>query len=375
MPMKLVAQIQLDPDTKQREALKDTLQTTNAACNYLSQVAWEIQTFGAYALQKHAYYQVRDQFGLSAQMTIRCLSKVADAYKLDHDTPRTFRPHGAIGYDDRILRWFDHRQTVSIWTVQGRQMIQYRAGPRQQELLAYRQGESKLVCYNGMWFLYAVCEVPEPDPLPVEKALGVDLGVTNIAVTNDGDRYTSVAIERNRQRMTELRADLQSRGTLSAKRHLRKLAGRQRRFQKDINHQISKRLVAQAKRTQRAIALEELTHIRTRTRVRGREQRARHSNWAFRQLRDFINYKSKLAGIPVVIVDPRYTSQQCARCGHTEQANRRSQSEFLCCACGYTAHADVNAAKNIAARAEVILPIVSDTVPAVVPETSPRLQA
>ncbi|MGQ9905228.1 MAG: RNA-guided endonuclease InsQ/TnpB family protein, partial [Anaerolineae bacterium] len=149
-------------------------------------------------------------------------------------------------------------------------------------------------------------------------------------------------------------------GSLSAKRHLRKLAGRQHRFQKDVNHQISKRLVAKAQRTNRAIALEELMGIRARTRARGAEQRARHSNWSFAQLRAFIEYKARLAGVPVVLVDPKHTSQQCARCGHIEKANRRNQSEFLCRACGHTAHADVNAAQNIAKRAEVMPPIVSD---------------
>lgn len=371
--MKLIAQVRLYPDDEQREALKQTLQTANAACNYLSTVAWEHQTFRRFDLQHLAYYDVREKFGLTAQMAIRCLAKVADAYRLDHNTLRTFKPLGAIAYDDRILSWEYDNRSVSIWTVNGRQRMSYGAGERQQALLRYRQGETDVVYFNGMFILLAVCDIPDPDEQQVSDALGVDLGVTNIATTSDGDIHTSAAIEDNRQRMAQLRADLQSRGTLSAKRHLRKLAGRQRRFQKDVNHQISKRLVVEAERTKRAIALEELTHIRQRTRVKGREQRARHSNWAFRQLRQFVEYKARMAGIPVVMVDPRYTSQQCAVCGHIEKANRRSQSEFFCCACGHTAHADVNGAQNIASRAAVIPPIVSDADLSVVPETSPRL--
>ncbi|HEX2619598.1 MAG TPA: transposase, partial [Phototrophicaceae bacterium] len=95
-------------------------------------------------------------------------------------------------------------------------------------------------------------------------------------------------------------------------------------------------------------------HIRSRTRVKGSENRSKHSNWAFAQLRDFLTYKARLAGVPVTLVDPRYTSQRCFECGHIEKANRKSQSEFLCCACGHTTHADVNAAKNIAFWATVI---------------------
>ncbi len=373
--MKLIAQVRLYPTQDQHAALKQTLETANAACNTISTRAFEAQVFHRYRMQNLTYYAVRERFNLSAQMVIRCLAKVADAYALDRKVPRTFKPLGSIAYDDRILSWYTDRSEVSIWTVAGRQRIPYGAGERQRELLRYRQGETDLVFFNGMFFLLATCEIPDPEPRDVAEALGVDLGVTNIATTSDGDVLTSEPIERNRQRQQKLRSDLQARGSLPAKRHLRKLAGRQRRFQKDINHQISKRLVETAQRTNRAIALEELTGIRARTRARGAGQRARHSNWSFAQLRQFIDYKARLAGMPVILVDPKYTSQQCAACGHIEKANRRRQSEFLCCACGHAAHADVNAARNIALRAEVMPPIVSDASASagVAPETSPRL--
>jgi IS605 OrfB family transposase len=158
---------------------------------------------------------------------------------------------------------------------------------------------------------------------------------------------TSEIVEANRQRHQRMRKELQSKGTKSTRRKLKALKGKQRRFQADVNHQISKRLVATAVRTKRGIALEDLMGIRARTRVKGKQRRAQRSNWSFAQLRTFIEYKAKMAGIPVKVVDPAYTSQRCAVCGHIEKRNRRSQGEFLCCACGHTAHADVNAAQNI----------------------------
>jgi putative transposase len=78
-------------------------------------------------------------------------------------------------------------------------------------------------------------------------------------------------------------------------------------------------------------------------------------NWAFFQLRAFIAYKASLAGVHVALVDPAYTSQRCSTCGHTEKANRKSQARFLCVSCGFSAHADTNAAVNIR-RAAVIPP-------------------
>jgi IS605 OrfB family transposase len=125
------------------------------------------------------------------------------------------------------------------------------------------------------------------------------------------------------------------------------------------NHHISKRLVAKAERTKRAIALEDLTGIRTRARVKGPQQRARHSNWAFGQLRQFIGYKAQRAGVAVSFVDPAYTSQRCSACGHTERRNRKSQAEFCCVVCTHQLPADYNAAINIE-WAAVNRPMVSN---------------
>jgi putative transposase len=114
-----------------------------------------------------------------------------------------------------------------------------------------------------------------------------------------------------------------------------------------VNHCISKALVSTAKGTRRGIALEDRTHIRERAgnTVRKRHRRVLHS-WAFFQLRAFIAYKAALAGVRVIYVNPAYTSQTCSRCGHCEKANRRSQARFLCRSCGFSAHADLNAATN-----------------------------
>ena len=71
--------------------------------------------------------------------------------------------------------------------------------------------------------------------------------------------------------------------------------------------------------------------------------------WPFAQLLGFICYKAALSGIQVVEEDPWHTSQQCSRCRHTERGNRPRQAAFRCKACGYEVHADLNAARNLAA--------------------------
>lgn len=355
--MKLTAKVKLQPTPEQHQSLLQTLETANEACNYISDVAWDSQTFGQFQIHKLVYQDVRSNFGLSAQLAVRCIAKVNDAYKLDRKTKRTFKPHGAVPYDDRILYWQTNNQVISIWTLDGRQRMSYQVGDKQRQMLEYRSGESDLI-YNkqkNCFYLLAVCDIPDPDAEQIDDFLGVDLGEKNIATTSDGEIQTSELVEANRQRHQRMRNELQRKGTKSSRRKLKQLRGKQRRFQADINHQISKRLVAEAKHTKRGIALEDLGGIRQRTRVRGKEQRARRGNWSFAQLRSFIEYKAKMLGIPVEVVDPAYTSQRCFECGHIESANRKSQGEFLCCSCGHTAHADVNAAKNISGLASTNL--------------------
>jgi len=357
--MRLTVQLRLLPSPEQADALKHMLETANAACNYISQVAWESKTFRQFPIHRLTYSAVRETFGLAAQLTVRCIAKVADAYKLDRKTQRTFQPHGAIPFDDRILSYTHQNTAVSIWTLDGRQEIPFVCGERQRQLLASRRGETDLAFVGGNWYLFATCEVETPEPIDIDGALGVDLGVTNIATDSDGDIHSGKAIKNVRYRHRRLRTKLQKLGTKAARRRLKQLAGQERRFAKDVNHSLSKRIVAKAERTKRAIALENLTHIRTRIRAR-RSQRATLHSWAFAQLRCFITYKAQLRGIPIHFVDPRNTSRTCPKCGHCAKENRKTQASFVCTSCGVAGPADVIAAVNIGGRASVNRPYVSE---------------
>jgi putative transposase len=364
--VRLTVMVKLLPSNLQHEALKATLRRVNEACDYASGVAWDSKTFSnKYRLQQATYHPIKERFGLSAQVVIRLLAKVADAYKLDKSRKRTFKPLRAIAYDERIPRWYDDE--VSIWTVaeKSRQRIPFVCDERTRALLGSRRGESDLVYRGGKWYLLAGVEVEEPPPGTPEDWLGVDLGVSNIATDSDGETHTSERVEKSRKRYERIRSKHQKAGTRSAKRHLKKLSGRERRFKKDTNHVLSKHIVNKAKQSDRGVALEDLKGIRLRVGKRlKRSQRGRHTKWAFGELRGFLEYKARLAGIVLVTVDPAYTSQACSECGHCEKANRRSQSEFVCKGCGHVAHADTNAALNIRGRAAVMRPIVSEPVQA-----------
>lgn len=355
--MKLTAQIKLLPTPEQANALCKILEVANAACNHISDQAWENNTFRQFSLHRLMYRSVREMFQLSAQVVVRCISKVADAYKIDHKAKRIFKPHGAIAFDDRILSYSLERQEVSIWTVEGRQRIRFTCGQRQMELLMGQRGESDLCLVKGKFYLLVSCDVEAPRPMAIEGVLGVDLGIVNIASDSDGENFSGAEVERTRRVFEHRRRNLQKKQTRSAKRKLKTLSGKQARFQKNTNHTISKQLVQKAQDTCRALALENLSGIRKAT-VR-RSQRSRHSNWSFYQLRQFIHYKAERAGIPVILVDPRNTSRTCPECGCVDKVNRVSQSLFSCVSCGFSAHADTIAAVNISARAVVNQPMVA----------------
>lgn len=353
--MKLTAKIKLVPTDDQRQSLRQTLERANAACNHISMVAWERQSFNKLSLQKLCYYDARAQFELTAQIVVRALGKVAEAYKLDKKVQRVFRPHGAFPFDARILKYRLDKREVSIWTLTGREHIPFAAGERQLELLQHQQGESDLALIGDEFYLFATCDIDEPTLEDVEEFLGVDMGIANIATDSDGERKSGKHVNRARHRNQRLRQKLQKKGTKSAKRLLKKRSKRESRFVNDVNHCISKALVQKAQRTRRGIAIEDLTGIRERVRLR-KSQRTQLHSWSFNDLGNKIAYKAQMCGVVVKQVDPRNTSRECSRCGYIDKANRPNQSTFRCTSCGNSLHADVNAAINIGRRASVNAP-------------------
>jgi IS605 OrfB family transposase len=371
--VKLVAQVKLLPTPEQAAALQATLRACNEAATWVGEIAFSQDVKRNFALRELTYTEVKQRWGLGAQAAQHVIKKTCDAYAVlkanlkagnlgrpgsrryrkATEKPVAFRPDSAQPYDDRMLSWQITERRVSVWTVSGRlKDVAYTASPEQLARLAlHRKGESDLLYRDGMWFLNATCEVPEA-PLNTDPVdfLGIDLGIVNIATTSDGEILAGRELNRIRVRERKLRAKLQKKNTPSAKRRLKKRRRKEARRAKDINHKITKHVVAEAERTGRGIALEDLKGIRERVRLR-KPQRATHSSWSFAQLGQFIVYKARKAGVPVVYVDPAYTSRTCAECGHIDRANRVSQAWFACRSCGFVDHADRNGSRNIRARA------------------------
>lgn len=373
--VKVVVQVKLLPDAMQASAIGATLHAVNDRANWVSAVAFEHGVPREYELRKHTYAELKAA-GLGAQAAQHTIKRVRDAYTTlwaniragnlgrpgskrrtkAESKPITFRPEAAHPFDDRCLSWQYDAQTVSIWSMAGRlKTVRFACSAEALKMLReYRRGESDLVERDGVFYLVAVCEVPEA---PVNENpsgfIGVDLGIVNIATTSTGYRAAGRGLNRHRKRQTELRRKLQAKGTKSAKRRLKQRARKEARHAANVNHIISKKIVTTAERTGRGIALEDLTGIRDRVRLR-KDQRTQLHTWGFRQLGSFIEYKARRAGVPLVYVDPAYTSRQCSECGYIDRKNRVDQATFACRACGLILHADDNASHNIDRKGEAV---------------------
>ncbi|PBD02149.1 IS605 OrfB family transposase [Streptomyces sp. Ag82_O1-15] len=370
--MKIVTQVKLMPEAEQAAALRSTLRTANDLACWVSEVAFAHGVPREYELRRHTYPRLKAE-GLGAQAAQHTIKKVRDAYatlkaniragnlgkegskrhRKAESKPIAFRPEAAQPYDDRCLSWQYDQQTVSIWTTAGRiKNVRFVcSADALKTLRECRKGESDLIERDGSFYLAATCEVPEAEQYEPDGFIGVDLGIVNIATTSTGYQAAGRGLNRYRKRQRALRAKLQKKRTKSARRRLKERSRRETRHVKNTNHIIAKTIVTEAERTSAGISLEELKGIRQRVRLRKPQRVALHS-WAFAQLGDFIVYKAKRAGVPLVFVDPAYSSRECAECGHIDRLNRISQAKFACRSCGVVAHADRNASHVLARRGE-----------------------
>jgi IS605 OrfB family transposase len=201
---------------------------------------------------------------------------------------------------------------------------------------------------DGTYWLHVQLSSEAPPVQELRGVLGVDLGRRRVAVDSDGTIYEADEVNKLRQHYPKVRRSLQRKGTKGSKRALKRLSGRERRHMRHINHVISRHIVNTAIETNRNLALEDLTGIRQRTKVR-KAQRYGQQSWAFYQLRTFIGYKAEDAGVGKRLINPAYTSQTCHRCG--ARGHRRGLL-FICAVHGVI-DADWNAAKEIAIRGAI----------------------
>lgn len=346
----------LNPTPQQVAKIEATLKAFADACNYANEQV-KPQITSKTTIQNLVYQDLRSLFGLSANLAVRACARVGanrKTAKQKNKPVKFFKPTSA-DYDARIFAFREKDWTVSLTLMEGREHIKLDVGNYQRGKLKGKKPTSAQLCKHrdGSYYIHIQIKDEAPQPLKPNNVIGVDFGRRDIAVTSNGDKWDGRQITEVRDKYARVRASLQqkaSKGTRSTRRRarqiLQRLSGRERKFQSWLNHQISYRIIQQAKSTKAIVAIENLTGIRERTnqQPRNKIERRRSNSWSFYQLRFFLEYKGIKEGVEVIAVPPAYTSQTCHQCLHI---GLRSDKRFKCGNCGWHGDADLNGAKMI----------------------------
>ena len=361
-----------------------TMEQYRQACNYVSEYIFNHDfDMKQSRLNRELYAELRNLFSLKSQMAQSVIRTVIARYKTvktqmarkpykyqDQNTGEWYREvrdltwlHKPISFNrpqvdlQRTRDWSylsTPRGQLSINTLDGRVKVdpvchgfdQYFDG-------TWKFGLAKLLKIGGKWYLHisATKEVADFDNQTVKHVVGIDRGLRFLATAYDEQGQTAFfdgkAVMRKRAKYQKLRAELQAKGTKSAKRRLKKLSGRENRWMSDVNHCLSKTLV-QKYGDNTLFVLEDLTGVSFERTDLPKALRNQNKSWAFYQLEQFLTYKAHLNNSEVVEVSAKYTSQRCPKCGIIKKDNRdHGKHEYHCSNCGYRSNDDRIGAMNI----------------------------
>lgn len=359
MKQVLTLVVKLQPTLEQTQLLGDTAQGFADACNYINKTVKPNLT-NRNSIQAVCYQDVKERFGLTANHVVRACARVGAnrlTAKQKSRKVKSFKPT-SFDCDARTFRFIEDGYLASISTTGKRVKIPMRVSNYHIGKLSASNPTSAQICQHkdGDWYVHIQLKSEPPTPINSEQVIGVDFGRRDIAVTSTNKSWSGHEIQEKRDKYTRVRASLQKKatqGTRSTRRRcrqiLKRLSGRERRYQQWLNHNISKTIINEALATQSIIAIEDLTGIRERTnqKPRNKTERRRSNSWAFYQLRTFLEYKGIKEGIEVIAINPKYTSQTCHCCLHI---GLRSNKSFKCSnkACGWIGDADLNGSLMIA---------------------------
>ena len=348
----------LNPSQKVVKKIDTTLKMFAAACNYANKEVKPSITSKT-TIQSLVYQTIRGKYSLSANLAVRACARVGanrKTAKQKNKPVKAFKPTSA-DYDARIFAFREKDWSVSLTLVGGREHIPIVTSNYQIGKLKGTKPTSAQLCKHrdGNYYIHIQIKDDAPKPIDANNVIGVDFGRTDIAVTSDNKKWSGKEIRDVRDKYSRQRANLRkkaSKGTRSSRRRcralLKRLSGREKRFQRHINHVISKTIVLDAKKSNSLVAIEDLTGIRERTNTqpRTKTERRRSNSWAFYQLRTFLEYKGLINGVEIVPVSPRYSSQTCHACMHL---GLRSGKRFKCTnsSCSWHGDADENASYNL----------------------------
>ena len=340
--MKSVATIKLKIPCKKE--LIETMRQYSQSAQYALDIGWDNGTYFKREIHDMTYYPIREILDLPAQLVCSSRDKACESLKALRKAKKPTKPQFkeilTTRYDARSFTF--KTDYVSLVTVKGRVKIHLDIPEYYWKYLDWDIRNADLIYdMKKRLFLHITfsrdIDINNSDS---SSFLGVDVGINHVAVTSNKQFFNARQIKCKRLKFKRIKAKLQSKGTRSSKRLLKKISGKEKRFMRYWNHMISKEIVNNCKAG--TIVLENIKGIRAN---KGRRFNFWLHRWSFYQLQQFIEYKAVLEGIEVVKVNPYLTSQKCSHCG---ELGSRSKGFFKCSHCGYSLNADLNASFNLA---------------------------
>ena len=354
----ITAKVQIVATDTDKVLLNKTMSVYCDACNYVSDYVFRTHDLKQFSLNKILYSTLREKFSLKSQMAQSVFKTVIARYKtiLENQNEWIKPSFKKPQYDLVWNRDYSLTQNCfSVNTLNGRVKLPYFAEGMSKYFnhSIYRFGTAKLVNKRGKYYLHipVTYEVEESNISDICNVVGIDRGINFVVATYDSKHKSGFvsgkAIKQKRANYSKLRKELQMRHTPSSRRRLKAIGQRENRWMQDINHQVSKAL-ATGNPKHTLFVLEDLTGIRNVTERVKTKKRYVSVSWSFYDLEQKLIYKAKQNQSSVIKVDPRYTSQCCPACGHTEKSNRNKKIHlFTCKNCGYTSNDDRIGAMNL----------------------------
>ena len=354
----ITAKVQIVATDTDKVLLNKTMSVYCDACNYVSDYVFRTHDLKQFSLNKILYSALREKFSLKSQMAQSVFKTVIARYKsiLENQNEWIKPSFKKPQYDLVWNRDYSLTQNCfSVNTLNGRVKLPYFAEGMSKYFnhSIYKFGTAKLVNKHGKYYLHipVTYEVEESNISDICNVVGIDRGINFVVATYDSKHKSGFvsgkAIKQKRANYSRLRKELQMRHTPSSRRRLKAIGQRENRWVQDINHQVSKAL-ATGNPKHTLFVLEDLTGIRNVTERVKTKNRYVSVSWSFYDLEQKLIYKAKQNQSSVIKVDPRYTSQCCPACGHTEKSNRNKKIHlFTCKNCGYTSNDDRIGAMNL----------------------------
>jgi len=343
--------VQVYPEKQIKKELERTFEEYSKAAQVAYNYAYTNDTSNRIKIHHAIYKSVREKSSLNSQLVINAKNKAVDVIK----SLKAKRIKRLVNFSNKIPIRYDYRSStifhesryVTLSTTGKRVTLQYSLPKCYQQYVDWEFRSFELLKRGNKHFLhFVVRKYSKVEGKHSGQFIGIDRGIKHIAVTSQNKFYNGIRLREIKNRYFRLKRGLQKKGTPSAKRRLKQIAGRERRFQRDQNHCITKTFIQNMKLNS-TIILEDLIKIRKTARYRKRSRQSRELNsWGFYQFQFFLEYKAKEKNIEIIYVDPAYTSQRCNNCAYISR-NNRNGAHFLCTSCGFNLTSDLNASRNI----------------------------